>query len=189
MGRLNWAAACAAVTMVVSSPAAAAIIAQGSGVVGSPGWVPETGIAEARGVTYYLEFKTDGPVMLAGFRTINNHEYFVFREDGSLDYAQNNPSDGSGPLTYSNGVYSKYFSGATDSYTYWDNGNLKRHDHYTEWFTLDARLAPGTSYSYLIESVPEPSSWALMIVGFGLAGAALRRRSPARSVARAEVCS
>lgn len=27
-------------------------------------------------------------------------------------------------------------------------------------------------------SVPEPASWALMILGFGLAGATLRRRSP-----------
>jgi hypothetical protein len=183
MGSLNCAAACAAVTMVVSSPAAAAIIAQGSGVVGASGWVPEMGIDEARGATYYLEFKTDGPVMLAGYRTINNHEYFVFREDGSLDYAQNNPSDGSGQLTYSNGVYSKYFSGAADSYTYWGNGNLQRHDHYTEWFTLDARLAPGTSYSYLIESVPEPSSWALMIAGFGLAGVGLRSAGRRRAVA------
>jgi len=28
--------------------------------------------------------------------------------------------------------------------------------------------------------VPEPASWALMIAGFGMAGAALRRRSVAR---------
>jgi hypothetical protein len=28
-------------------------------------------------------------------------------------------------------------------------------------------------------AVPEPASWALMIAGFGLTGAALRRRTPA----------
>jgi hypothetical protein len=34
-----------------------------------------------------------------------------------------------------------------------------------------------------IAGVPEPASWAMMIVGFGLAGAAARRRSPARVLA------
>src|SRR5258705_9471499 len=36
-------------------------------------------------------------------------------------------------------------------------------------------LAPGAS-SFLGAPVPEPASWALMIVGFGMAGPVLRRR-------------
>lgn len=36
------------------------------------------------------------------------------------------------------------------------------------------------NYAFLISgSVPEPASWALMIVGFGLTGAAMRRRNAA----------
>ncbi|MGZ3376980.1 MAG: NF038122 family metalloprotease [Phenylobacterium sp.] len=41
---------------------------------------------------------------------------------------------------------------------------------------VTALLAAGYD---LTPSVPEPSAWALMIAGFGLAGAALRRRRPA----------
>lgn len=36
-----------------------------------------------------------------------------------------------------------------------------------------------TSFTYSITSVPEPSAWALMIGGFGLAGSAIRRRRAA----------
>lgn len=46
---------------------------------------------------------------------------------------------------------------------------------------LDARSGSATvNFDRLGAAVPEPASWALMITGFGLAGAALRRR---RSVA------
>lgn len=31
-------------------------------------------------------------------------------------------------------------------------------------------------FSLLGAAVPEPSTWAMMIVGFGMAGAAMRRR-------------
>ena len=44
-----------------------------------------------------------------------------------------------------------------------------------------ARGAPGLDNVSLTAkaAVPEPATWALMIAGFGLAGAALRRRAPA----------
>ncbi|MGH6781646.1 MAG: PEPxxWA-CTERM sorting domain-containing protein, partial [Sphingomonadaceae bacterium] len=32
--------------------------------------------------------------------------------------------------------------------------------------------------------VPEPASWAMMIAGFGLIGAALRRYRPGRTIVR-----
>ena len=37
-------------------------------------------------------------------------------------------------------------------------------------------LDTGYLDNVLIQSVPEPAAWALMIVGFGSAGAMLRRR-------------
>lgn len=40
-------------------------------------------------------------------------------------------------------------------------------------------VRPFDNYRVTIAAVPEPASWALMIGGFGMAGAALRRRAPA----------
>jgi hypothetical protein len=42
-------------------------------------------------------------------------------------------------------------------------------------FSRIATFGPA-GYTFAISSAPEPASWALMIAGFGLAGAALRRR-------------
>ena len=41
------------------------------------------------------------------------------------------------------------------------------------------------SGSLTFGGVPEPKSWALMIVGFGLAGAAMRRRAAKRTMVAA----
>jgi hypothetical protein len=51
-------------------------------------------------------------------------------------------------------------------------------------------LAPGDTWTFVSEvsffgtpGVPEPATWAMMIVGFGLAGTALRRRATQASIA------
>lgn len=41
----------------------------------------------------------------------------------------------------------------------------------------------GVLFSQVIAAVPEPSSWTLMIGGFGLVGGALRRRAPTKAAA------
>jgi hypothetical protein len=33
------------------------------------------------------------------------------------------------------------------------------------------------SFQFVLSSAPEPSSWTMMLAGFGLAGSALRRRA------------
>jgi len=37
----------------------------------------------------------------------------------------------------------------------------------------------------VLDAVPEPATWTLMIAGFGLVGATMRRRSPGRLPAQA----
>lgn len=55
---------------------------------------------------------------------------------------------------------------------FWGLNEGKKHG---EWITADFSLTPS--------AVPEPATWAMMITGFGLAGAALRRRRAAGAVA------
>lgn len=43
-------------------------------------------------------------------------------------------------------------------------------------FTLQA--GPGVDNVSLVEVVPEPASWAMLVAGFGIVGAAMRRRRP-----------
>jgi hypothetical protein len=47
-----------------------------------------------------------------------------------------------------------------------------------------ASLSVISSYTARFQAVPEPATWALFIAGFGLAGAALRRRGLAPQTAR-----
>ncbi len=64
--------------------------------------------------------------------------------------------------------------------------------HYQDVYTFDAALDTVSAYvgdfshsprnfAFIASQVPEPASWALMLVGFGLAGTALRRQKVAVS--------
>ena len=52
---------------------------------------------------------------------------------------------------------------------------------YPTGFYLDGETTNPVPYTYTITPVPEPAVWGMMIIGFGLAGAAIRRgrKSPA----------
>ena len=70
---------------------------------------------------------------------------------------------------------------AERDYLFFDNGSVASGD--TVWFTygLTARRPASVNPFYLRQSefldvVPEPATWALLIVGFGLVGTSLRRR-------------
>lgn len=48
----------------------------------------------------------------------------------------------------------------------------------SSWLNLYLDSDYGTEYTYSFRAVPEPTTWAMMVLGFGLAGAGLRRRRP-----------
>jgi hypothetical protein len=54
---------------------------------------------------------------------------------------------------------------------------------YTEFFVHSPShaIVRGTVTLYQNSPIPEPATWAMMITGFGLAGAALRSRKSARA--------
>lgn len=52
------------------------------------------------------------------------------------------------------------------------------------YLNIHSTFAPGGEIRGFLTLVPEPATWALMILGFGMAGATLRRRAPARLEAR-----
>jgi hypothetical protein len=49
------------------------------------------------------------------------------------------------------------------------------------YFNVHTSAFPGGEIRGFLGEVPEPASWALLLAGFGLAGAALRRRGGARA--------
>jgi len=147
----------------------------------------------AQGIVY---FNLDvGPGETFDFNLADGHadgDYLVFQVT--------NPSDGwTGVFFGDANVDGEFglgtFDPSTDSISttyqidYFDGGCCSSNPVYSgSGTTLDA--APDSSYagydgggfSYSLASVPEPATWALMLTGFGLAGAALRRRS-ARKIA------
>jgi len=55
----------------------------------------------------------------------------------------------------------------------------------TAYINVHSTFARGGEIRGFYEAVPEPGTWALMILGFGLAGASLRRRAAATVTGRA----
>ena len=51
--------------------------------------------------------------------------------------------------------------------------------------TVDQRNLPTTRVSIIFAAVPEPSTWAMMLFGFGAIGVSLRRRRPAHDLLQA----
>jgi hypothetical protein len=70
-------------------------------------------------------------------------------------------------------------------------GYLFMYNYFDPVINLNLQGAPGTQYSLTVTgrlapppNVPEPDTWALMLIGFGLAGGALRLRDVARGAPR-----
>ena len=96
----------------------------------------------------------------------SNHHFLSgggFASDGSVSGIAHGPVNYTNPPTYLGG-----FMEIDDTATDYGNNNAKT--------TLHHAIAYLSVESVTTGAVPEPTSWALMIGGFGMAGAALRRR-------------
>jgi hypothetical protein len=96
-------------------------------------------------------------------------------------------------LVLTNDLYLASFLSATKAAGTYDWVDARYHtDFGNSGYTFLKMLTPGTGYAsesgetYLTElpaAVPEPQSWAMLILGFGVVGGALRRRRDARAIA------
>ena len=87
------------------------------------------------------------------------------------------------------GVPSGVFFGFEDTTT----GDNRGDNNYNDYTFVGANLTIGAPIPHHptggggddsnLPAVPEPASWAMMVAGFGLAGAAMRRSRPARAFA------
>lgn len=86
----------------------------------------------------------------------------------------------------SGGTYEEVISGARGFITYSGFVNSATAATLSLKFTGTAggnrNVGPIIDNILVTQSVPEPASWAMLIAGFGLTGAAMRRRRPIRSV-------
>jgi hypothetical protein len=58
---------------------------------------------------------------------------------------------------------------------------LDAFENETAYFNLHSSASPAGEIRGQIAAVPEPGTWAMLITGFGLVGAAVRRRLPAHA--------
>lgn len=80
-------------------------------------------------------------------------------------------ASGQSTLDFYRGIESLYVN---DPYTFSDSYALIRNGQIE---AIDALAGD------IVQGIPEPATWAMMIAGFGMAGTALRRRSPSRIAA------
>ena len=161
----------AATALIAAAPAAAAIIYQESGVTPIGKNHGEVFVPLVGGETRYFRFdiSSDDVIMTGRFR-------YRYTQFGSEVYPEHQISTFT-PLSSEMTVHipegaTNYFGGGTLS---WDT-SIQKFDP----VTLEVKPVNWTlriSNTPFAAAVPEPTSWVLMITGFGLAGAALRRRA------------
>lgn len=179
----------------------AQISAIGFRFAGSPFTDPE-GVATYSNYSIQIGRAVNGPTGLSGTFAANTGSDTITARSGALTIAAGSLFDlpGEGP----NNFYDLNF---TNPYTY-TGGNLAVTIRFTptsgnpgiavDAFAPDGRIgtvfnvgsasattgsvnvgnAPVTRFTFAAGAVPEPATWAMMMVGFGLIGGTLRRRAP-----------
>ncbi|MDB5425276.1 MAG: hypothetical protein JWQ29_2692 [Phenylobacterium sp.] len=150
---------------------------------GAMTWVlPESPIPDFSDLT---TFDLDGPFFGEvhdpdgdGFALFGGFTFFTQDDDGGFQTDGIAISDGLGFIPFSLDLFGdQLFTGTTDTPTF-RLGTFLLHDGGGDCGCGDtfAAQAVGDFTLTIGAAVPEPTSWAIMIAGFGLAGAALRRR-------------
>jgi|GEM_PF-568763 len=129
-----------------------------------------------------LQFTFDAPTPNSGAGALNGFTagyYLVFSQGGYLDWSPSDPTlNGKTQLNYgpnNDGLLSVYVNGGTynEGCGLFCGTSIKKGP--TKALTVQATFDWDRDASPAAV-VPEPATWALMIGGFGMAGAALRRR-------------
>lgn len=158
----------------VSIPA----FAQSGTVTLGGGWATFSLPIPAGPGNYRLDFTFDTPV--AADVTINSQQYFNFYFVDSGQYI------GGDEVPYSDTSY--FYTPTTQGSVLWSilppytsvSGDIREEGYYKGLGVIFNLYAPDdvtVAYTVNITAVPEPAQWALLIGGFGAAGALLRRRA------------
>jgi hypothetical protein len=120
--------------------------------------------AGARVASHYFFFDPRGTAAVKGTISFNRNIIAIIRTTSAL--TASDPVLGIAGVGYQSVPGRGLEEG--NSVTFAINGNT---------LSYDTRSAnPGDSFRVLTGAVPEPATWAMMILGFGLVGASLRRR-------------
>lgn len=138
----------------------------------------ETGFLPAS--TYKTGFSTDATILAATFTLESWLTSFTYDETGAELTAVDSFATtilGSGGNDHSASAI--FISPGYAVTSWWENGNAKTATGYSNKLLFNADLADGyegQKYYFIYAEVPEPATWAMMILGLGAAGAVVRHR-------------
>lgn len=150
----------------------------GCGFAGCGGHVGFTGFSGnylygTGNTSSYLEITRAGGGSFTGLEFIVGTGFFKNSADLFWDALLNGSSVGSGSATLGVGTVVGFSGSAFDTLRYYDTSSTFTNLHAPAIDSVVAQFKAGGA-------VPEPATWALMVLGVGLAGAAMRRKQQAQ---------
>lgn len=179
MKKILLAAGSAMALTVAASPANAAAVISGNGFWGAS--TPSTAYS-APNTTFAFTFQLPNPLDSNPTSSISNFFYFL---NGSL--VGSTPNAVQFYSIGDMGLFDLIFDDATVSFY---GADIATNGYTPGNFGAEAAINAGNvigngSVSLSITAVPEPATWVMMIGGFGMAGAAMRRKNRGVALTRA----